>query len=130
MKKYYLLFLLIILISCRKQTTSPSNLLSGTWELRSESNGWTGTKTYAKDNGNIYVFTTDHYQIYSKGTLLKLGTYTLTKKRSQLQNKVMDAIIFDNITDAVTTFAEVSGNRLSISVDAYDAGADTYEKIE
>lgn len=47
-----------------------------------------------------------------------------------LQNKLMDAIVFDNVTDTVTTFIEVSGNQLFLSIDAYDADSAAYERIE
>jgi len=130
MKKIYLLFFLVVFISCKKQGASPTNLISGTWELRAESNGWTGTKTYAPGNGNIYVFTADHYQIYSNGSLLKLGTYALTKKTSLLQNKVMDAIVFDDNPTTLTMTVEVNGDQLSLAVDAYDASLSIYQKIE
>ncbi len=130
MKRYYLLFFLIAFISCKKQGASPSIDITGKWELRVVSGGWSGTHTYPKGNGNIYVLTATRYQIYSGGNLLKQGTYTLTKKTSMLQNKLMDAIVFDNVTDTVTTFIEVSGNQLFLSIDAYDADSAAYERIE
>jgi len=130
MKRYYILFFLMAFISCKKQGALPSIIILGKWEVRSLSNGWMGTQTYPPGNGNIYVFTARQYQLYSGGNLIKQGTYTLTKKNSLLQNKVMDAIVFDNNTDAVTTLIEINGNQLSMATDAYDGNSFVYERIQ
>lgn len=130
MKKYCLLFLLIAFTSCKKQGASPSINIIGKWELRVESGGWSGTQTYPKGNGNIYVFNTRQYQLYSGVNLIKQGTYTLTKKNSLLQNKVRDAILFDNNTDTATTLIDINGNQLTMGEDAYDGVSASYERIE
>ncbi|WP_448701886.1 hypothetical protein ACFGVR_06435 [Mucilaginibacter sp. AW1-3] len=122
--------MLIAVISCKKQGASPSLDITGKWELRSQSGGWTPTITYPKGNGNIYVFTAGQYQVYRGGSLLKQGTYTIAKKTSLLQNTVMDALVMDNATNTVTIFVEINGNQLSLWLDAYDAGSSGYERIE
>lgn len=120
----------MVLISCKKQVGSPFINITGTWQLRVQSNGWLGTQTYPKGNGNIYVFTAGQYQLYSGGNLIRHGTYTLTKKTSLLQNRVMDTIVFDGTPGATTTTVEVNGDQLSIAVDAYDASLSIFQKIE
>lgn len=130
MKRYFPLLILIALISCKKQSASPSTDIIGKWELRVESGGWSGTQTYPKGNGHIYAFTKRQYQQYSGGNLIRQGTYTLTKKTSLLQNKLVDAIAFDNLTDTPITVVEFSSDQLVLSVDAYDANSAAYERIE
>jgi len=138
MTKYLLLLILFAGFACKKDSSATvedtpvvmGTGVPGTWELRNQINGWTGATKYPGGNGHIYVFTADHYQMYAAGALVKQGVYTIAKKTSVLQNKVMDAIVFDNDTSGISTFVDVSSTQLTLSFDAYDAGSVTYERIK
>lgn len=84
MKKFLPLLLLVIAFGCKKDSLkSLKSQLPGTWELRNIQGGFygpSGPPDVTPGNGNRWTFSGSEYQLYSRGRLIKSGTYTLIKK--------------------------------------------------
>ena len=123
-------------ISCSKDSettaTGPSTTsaaIAGNWELRKDIGGIGGGSTHEPGNGIIYKFTTSTFESLDSGTVIESGTYTIIKDRSEINQVVLDRIIFNNDYSSTKTFITVSGNKLTLMFDAVDGGAREYEKI-
>jgi len=128
--KNYLIILLFLTFAaaCKKKTEMPS--IVGKWEITSSINGLTGKLTnHPSGNGNIYIFTTTHYELFLEGKKEKSGTYSIVKKQSKITNAEINAIIFDNEVEGMPTGIELSQNGLTIFVDAYDGPSALYTRI-
>ena len=129
-KSFIFLVLLapLTLLSCKKEKVSQS--LIGTWELRTAYNGQGGKTDYAAGNGHLLKFTATTYQVYSGGSLLKSGMYTLVKDSSYMLGKIADRIVYDGEQNSVRSFAEIKSTNLTLTVDAYDGPSALYARIE
>jgi hypothetical protein len=129
--------LLLLLNSCKKDK-APSSSIVGTWEIQS-SRGSIPTITYASGNDSLLKFTSSTYTVYSKGQVVKSGTYSIVAD-SSFDALVVQAgefthrIIYDG-NDPNTSFKkflQVSGNKLTfISGNfALDSGSETiYRRV-
>ena len=131
-KSFIFLVLLapLMLLSCKKEKAEVSQSLIGTWELRTAYNGQGGKTDYAAGNGHVLKFTATTYQVYSGGSLLKSGTYTLVKDSSYMLGKIADRIVYDGEQNSVRSFAEIKSTNLTLTVDAYDGPSALYARIE
>ncbi|WP_295651305.1 hypothetical protein [uncultured Mucilaginibacter sp.] len=138
-KAYLLVFSLLALVGCKKELSSAptqstpvttSTGLPGTWELASATNGNTGRlTTYPAGNGQLFVFTTNTYQTFTSGSLVKSGTYTLAQQFSIVQKQMVNTIIFDRDTSLINIIY-LNGNQLSLSIDGYDTPSVSYTRIK
>ena len=129
--------LICILISltlsgCKKNDNTANDSIVGNWELRAEINGQTGQKnSYAAGNGMVMKFTADGYQIYQKGVLQREGTYTAGSYITKFTKEKVSRIRYDNDENPVNTYFTIAHNNiLTISIDANDAPAGIYERIQ
>ena len=121
--------------SCIKTKTTPS-IVAGTWEIRSSQISIIPPVIYPAGNDSLLKFTNTNYSIYSKGQLVKTGTYTiLNVATSPVQNAsaplFSHQIIYDGNTDA-KSYVLVSGNKMTFEEGdmEVDAGIVTeYEKL-
>ena len=120
---------LLFLISCNDDDLKPKDI-QGTWELESSFNGWTGEVSYPAGNGSKLKFGKNNYQIFSKDTLAKSGTYEITKATRFLTKEEGDQIIYDGNMNDIRTFVELKNGQLILSIDAYDAGYVAYKRIK
>ena len=119
-------------MACKKESNVPvSDSLRGTWELRDDVNGMTGRVTHHKaGNDTTIKFTSDTYESRAGGKLIKSGTYIVKKDTFHLDHTLKNKIIFDNQQNGISTFFEISDNKLSFIIDAYDAPGLVYERIK
>lgn len=73
--------LLLFLGSCKKDKAN-STILTGSWEIRSSQISITPTINYPPGNDSIMKFTATTWLLYSKGSLVKSGTYTIVEDDS------------------------------------------------
>ncbi len=105
--------------------------LPGTWELRTSISGNTGRATaYSPGNGNTIVFTTDHYQTFSAGALVKQGTYKIMQQYSIIQKQNVNTLVYDGVVGNILELFDLNGNTLSFSVDAVDTPSSIYGRIK
>ncbi len=127
--------LLLLLGSCKKNATNTA--LVGTWEIRSAQNGMIPTINYSSGNDSILKFTSTNYLIYSKGQLIRSGTYTIVKDNSfnalvVPSGQFTRRIIFDGDTISFKQFFQITGKTLTIVSGSFisDSGSKTeYEQV-
>lgn len=123
-----LALLILIFISCKKDDGNISPL-EGSWELKSSTDGMTGSVTeYPANNGNSMVFTGLNYQIFSNHQLVKSGTFKVVEETSIISNSKGKRIIYDNELDRVRSFFNIRKANLDIYVDAFDGPSASYTK--
>jgi hypothetical protein len=131
MKLYISLLLVCIslsFITCRDKDIQPINI-EGKWELESSFGGWSGLQKYPPGNGSIIIFKKNNYEKYLQGKLVKNGTYQITRATSFMTNTIGNQIIFDGNLDTIHSFIEINDGKLTLAVEAYDAGSTTYGRI-
>jgi hypothetical protein len=122
--------LLLLFGSCKKHgANSNSTAVVGTWEIRSLE-GNIPKITYPPGNDSLLKFTATNYLIYSKGQLIKSGTYIIVND-SSFDALVVPAgqftrrIILDGDTTSYKKFFQITGKTLTIisGVFAWDSGS-------
>jgi hypothetical protein len=109
------------------RTSSTSNLLFGSWELRSTS-GTTGNcqnGDYAAGNGNMWKFSEGAYEQYEKKELINTGSYILMTDNCAATGRNMEVIVFpqsaylrlycDISKDSLILYRSGAANDLSIA---------------
>ncbi|MGN6803064.1 MAG: hypothetical protein ACTHJN_14270 [Ginsengibacter sp.] len=129
--RYFKLILIsVFFLCCRKENTTASQSIVGTWELQTEYNGQGGSVNYPRGNGHVLIFTNTTYEVYSDGQLQNSGTYELTIDSSYMMGKLANRIIYDNQQNTIRNFVEVSSNTLFMRIDAYDAPSVKYMRLK
>ena len=110
-----LAILLLFLSSCKK---GGSSTISGTWEIRTAQNGMIPTITYPPGNDSLLKFTNTTYQVYSKGQVVKSGTFTIVEDKSfdalvVPKDEFTHRIIYDGKGDSTKIFLQQSGKKLT-----------------
>jgi hypothetical protein len=129
MKKYCLLLLTVILISCKKEDSDRSlNIqLSGKWELQSYGGGIDGRLYTATPDSVYLVFMPNQtYNKIVKGQLKEKGSYQLGQAKSIYSGQMDNAIKLGNT--GMWNIIAVNNDTLSISSNAYDGGGASYVK--
>lgn len=139
MKNFLIVLLLVVAMGCKKDSNTAAadapvvmgTGLPGTWELRSTSGTIAGGMVnYPNGNGNIFVFTDNTYQHYSRGAITDQGTYSLIQQMSFLYNKMENTIVFNNVSGSPVTLITQNGNDLTLALDANDGGVAAYVRIK
>src|ERR1700710_151176 len=73
--------LLLFLGSCKKDKAN-SVVLTGSWEIRSAQTSIIPTISFPPGNDSILKFTATTWLLYSKGSLVKSGNYTIVDDSS------------------------------------------------
>nr|WP_199156179.1 hypothetical protein [Pedobacter sp. ASV2] len=129
LKTVLIIIVAVLTASCKKEPLhSP---LIGQWELTAGINGLNGEKTqYAPGKGNITKFTQTEYEIIREGKTINKGTYSIIIYKSMITQKQEKQIIYDGkTTDIIKSYFTINDKELIISVDAYDAPASIFTKI-
>jgi hypothetical protein len=129
MKKYCLLLLTVILISCKKEDSNRSlnTQISGKWELQSYGGGLDGRIFSATPDSVYLVFMPNQtYNKIVKGQLKEKGTYQLGHAKSIYSGQMDNAIKLGNT--GMWNIVVVNNDTLSISSNAYDGGGASYIK--
>lgn len=133
LRKYLpqILILFTLCISCKKESTSVSSTLVGTWELRTVyTGGWGPNRNYPPGNGNYLKFTKSTFERDTNRVLLNSGSYSIVKEKFNLTGKMGNRIIYNHEENSSRTFVDVSHDSLTLSEDAYDGGGALYIRIE
>lgn len=140
MKKLLTLMLIsvaVLTLSCKKEkeTTITAKDLSGSWELRSSFGGMIAggiPPNYSPGNGSILKFTETDYQEFSKGQLMKSGTYTLSKENFYSSDVLMYRIIYDGNVEAFKEYVEIVDGKLKVydGMVSADGIEYVYQKIQ
>lgn len=131
--KYLLAIVILIMAGCKKETTSLSSDLQGTWELVSSDGGWSGHREYQPGNGNTFSFTGNTYsqKIKSTDTTYQYsGTFVIyTGKACDFANE--ETLIKFNDNDYASSFS-LSDEKLIIGTTACiaDGTTSSYRKIQ
>lgn len=128
--KFIFILLSLFIISCKKENTSISSKLIGTWELRTIYTGWGPDKNYSAGNGNYLKFTKSTFEIDTNRVLLNSGSYSIVKEKFNLTGKMGNRIIYNHEQNAERTFVDVEHDSLTLSEDANDGNATVYIRIE
>jgi hypothetical protein len=129
MKKYCLLLLTVILISCKKEDSDRSlnTQISGKWELQSYGGGLDGRIFSATPDSVYLVFMPNQtYNKIVKGQLKERGSYQLGQAKSIYSGQMDNAIKLGNT--GMWNIIAVNNDTLSISSNAYDGGGASYVK--
>lgn len=127
MKKYYILLLTVIFISCKKEDSDRSlnTQISGKWELQSYGGGFDGRLYNATPDSFYLVFMPNQtYNKTVKGQLKEKGTYQLGQAKSIYSGQMDNAIKLGNTP--FWSIVSVDGNTLNISSNAHDGGGASY----
>ena len=126
MRKYFLLSCLasiqILFISCKKSATDTfdttpysgtTNLLFGTWEVRSTSgtSGNCQNATYSPGNGNMWKFFEGGYEEFENNQMLSNGNYILLTDSCAATGRVMEAIVLPQ-SNYLKIYCDVSKDSL------------------
>jgi hypothetical protein len=68
--------------NCKKDLSTNSTFMVGTWELRQAQNRMIPTIEYSSGNGNIFKFSDSAYEKYTNENLIKSGHYILIRDAS------------------------------------------------
>ncbi len=128
--KFIFILLPLFIISCKKESTSISSTLVGTWELRTVYSGWAGSTNYTPGNGHYLKFTKSTFEIDTNRVRINSGSYRLVKEKFYLTGEIGDRIIYNNEENLLRTFVEVFHDSLTFSQDAFDGGGALYIRIE
>jgi hypothetical protein len=74
--------LLVMVVSCKKESAGLTNDLQGKWELMSYDGGWVGHLDYAPGNGNTYTFNGNNFTQQYKNpdtTIQTSGSFKIYK---------------------------------------------------
>jgi len=127
--------LLLLCGSCKKDY---SLSIAGTWEIRSAQNSMIPTISYPPGNDSLLKFTNTTYAVYSKGQMIKSGTYRVVEDHSFNALSVSSGqfthrIIYDGNSGGYKIFLQVTGNELRFLAGDFsvDGGSDVrYERTE
>jgi hypothetical protein len=128
--KFIFILLSSLIISCKKENTTISPKLIGTWELRMVDNGWVGNTNYPPGNGNYLKFTKSTFERDTNRVLLNTGSYSIVKEKFNLTGEMGNRIIYNNEENSSRTFVDVVHDSLTLYEDAYDGGGALYIRIE
>lgn len=130
--KYFRLIVILLplfIISCKKEKTSVSPGIIGTWELRSSFNGQGGATNYHPGNGNYFKFADTTYALYSNNVLKTVGTYKIRKDSAvDWAGQTGHRIIFNNQENSIGTYITISHDTLDLWIHAYDAPSTIFRK--
>lgn len=131
--KYFVTFLLVAIISCKKEAARLTDDLQGKWELISYDGAWVGHVDYPEGNGNTYTFSGNNYtrQYKTTDTTIQMtGTFKIYSGKPCDFAAEQTLIEFDNIHDNPSSFS-LSAGKLSIGTTECiaDGGVGTYQKI-
>jgi hypothetical protein len=131
--KYFLAIMFLMTAGCKKETTTLTTDVQGTWELVSSDGAWFGHHDYAPGNGNTFIFTTDNYTQTIKTTDTTYqysGTFNIyTGKPCDFANE-QTLIKFSNSGD-VSSFSLSNGELIIGTTTCISDGASsTYRKIQ
>jgi len=133
MKINYLKILPLLLafcsFACKKERTTLSNSIIGTWELRIGFGGQGGQTNYQPGNGTYFKFADSTYVLYSKNVLQKMGTYKIAMDNAvDWMGQIGHRIIFNNEENSIPTYITISHDTLDLWIHAYDAPSAIYKK--
>jgi len=127
--KFIFILLALYIISCKKEGTSVSATIIGTWELRTIYTGWGPDPNYPPGNGNYLKFTKSTFEIDTNRVLLNRGSYSIVKEKFNLTGEMGNRIIYNHEENAERTFVDVSHDSLTLSEDANDGNSYLYIRI-
>ena len=124
--------LLLLLGSCKKDKAN-STIITGSWEIRSSQVSITPTINYPPGNDSILKFTASTWLLYSKGSLVKSGTYTIAEDSSLggPPNQYTHRIVYDGVT-TIKKFFKINGNTLTFAWGPFEVDGGSvvqYEKV-
>jgi len=131
--KYFRLIIILLplcITSCKKEKTSVSSSIIGTWELRTGYGGWSGITNYPPGNGRYLKFSESTFEIDTNRMIVNSGTYRLVRDKFYLTGEMGYRIIYNHEDNSVRTFVNVSHDSLSLSMDAYDGSGALYIRVE
>jgi hypothetical protein len=125
-------FTCLFSVSCSKNNSGQSGLITGSWELRGFTGGIAGTILYQPGNGTILAFGSNgHYVFSSPGAVSQTGTYQIKESAN-----TGDWILHANYTvngqaKTETDSIRFSGNRMTFlpSLSCCDIAANFYERL-
>lgn len=126
-----LVFIMTAFIGCSKDKDTLPNL-GGSWELRKSVNGLTGIATeHPAGNGTYLNFRGSEFDRFLDGKLIDEGTYTLHKYITNITKEAAYKIAFNNDDPfSASIYYTIKNDELVITVDAYDAPAAIYVKMQ
>jgi hypothetical protein len=106
---------LLFLGSCKKDKAN-STILTGSWEIRSAQTSIIPTISFPPGNDSILKFTATTYLLYSKGSLMKSGIYTIVDDSNfdGPPGQFTHRIIYDGDT-TLKKFFKVTGTTLTFA---------------
>lgn len=131
--KYLVAFLLLVIVSCKKETTKLTDDLQGKWELVSYDGAWVGHVDYEAGNGTTYTFSGNNYEHIIKGidtSYRYSGTFRIYSGKPCDFAAEQQLIEFDSNHDSPSKFS-LSGGKLVIGTTECiaDGGYETFRKI-
>lgn len=109
---YLIIFILAIIIGCKKSYT-PYNNLNGNWEMVSQMSIF-HSENFATGQGNFIQFNNgNEYKMFAAFKMINQGPYRIIKKNTASFNKTFDAIYMGN--DGIMNAINVKGDSLIIS---------------
>ena len=131
--KYLVAILLLLVISCKKESARLTDDLQGKWELASVDGAWVGNVDYEAGNGNTFTFSGNNYERVLKTqdtTIHVSGTFSVYTGKPCDMAAEQTLIEFDGIHDNPNSFSLHDG-KVSIGTTECiaDGGTSTYRKI-
>lgn len=129
LKLTLILAILFSFSACKKKSLEKG--INGSWELRYVAGGQIAgaDPNYRKGNGEIYVFNNQNFEQFSKGKVIRSGTFVMSPESKEINNNhANSSITFSTSTEKYYT--NLSGNKLTIfiGVIAADGVEVTYER--
>lgn len=131
--KFVTVFLLLAVLSCKKEYSGIMNNLQGKWELVSYDGAWVGHIDYAPGNDYTYTFTGNNYSLNapSADTVYKRsGTFRIYTGKPCDYAAEQTLIEFDSVHENPSKLSITDGKLVIGTTECIaDGGYQTFRKI-
>jgi hypothetical protein len=107
--------------------SSDQTKLSGTWELSTIYSGF-GESRFQVGNGTRYEFEKDHFKKFTDFKLVDEGSFAIVRQLNPMKGVEGNRLIFNNETDTLQQFVEISHGTLTLTWLGYDTSTVVYTR--
>lgn len=122
-----LVFVISLVMACKKNKTDPTSSIFGTWQLVSAQGGFTGGPIPLPSYVITYTFKPD--STFSQTPSQRTGTFHITRHKSMFSDNMQPFITFSD-SDAGGLLVTVKNDSLTLIDDHVEPVASTYLRVK